>query len=190
MPCFVDDPIQTTLRDIAQLLERAQVRFVIIGGIAATLRGEPRLTADVDLIVGVELEEARALLNSLDRSQFRPMLADAQQVMEAAFLLPLRHVTTSIQVDLALGLTLFEQQVIERATLVELDLCSVPVATPEDLILLKLVAGRPRDIDDIGGIVSRQGSQLDWDYLFKMGAALQEAIAHDIIPHLNKLRDR
>lgn len=41
----------------------------------------------------------------------------------------------------------------------------VPFASAEDLILHKLFAGRPRDIEDAAGVVRRKGPELDWDYL-------------------------
>ena len=40
----------------------------------------------------------------------------------------------------------------------------IHVATPEDLLLMKLMAGRAHDEQDIAGIVSVAGQKLDWDY--------------------------
>ena len=59
----------------------------------------------------------------------------------------------------------YEAEAISRALLVELGGAMVPFATAEDLIIHKLFAGRPRDIEDAEGVVRRKGGELDWDYL-------------------------
>ena len=53
------------------------------------------------------------------------------------------------------------------------------MATAEDLMLMRLIAGRPRDADDVDRIVSRQADALDWDYLMATGGELQEAVSQD-----------
>jgi len=55
----VEDAIQRTLSDAAAFLAANSVPFAVIGGIAVSVRGEPRFTADVDLVVGVEVERGR-----------------------------------------------------------------------------------------------------------------------------------
>lgn len=41
------------------------------------------------------------------------------------------------------------------------------LCTPEDLIIYKLLSTRPRDLEDVKGIVRRQGAALDRPYLLK-----------------------
>lgn len=64
-----------------------------------------------------------------------------------------------------LGLASYEAEAISRAQPVEVGEAIVPFATAEDLIIHRLFAGRPRDIEDAGGVVRRKGLELDWDYL-------------------------
>lgn len=184
----MSDEFDKTLQDLAALLETERVPYAVIGGIAAAVRGEPRFTADVDVVIGVELDRATELIAALETAPFQPLFPGVAEVLKAAFILPVRHRATQIRVDMAVGLTGFEQQVIRRASGVVLAGRSIPVATAEDLILLKLIAGRPRDTDDITGIVARQRDSLDWDYLFRTGEALQEAVAQDIVSPLRMLR--
>ena len=65
----------------------------------------------------------------------------------------------------------------------------IPVATSEDLILMKIVAGRPRDQDDVRGIVARSGKGLDWTYPIETGRQLGEAIGQDVTSVLRSLRE-
>jgi hypothetical protein len=67
-----------------------------------------------------------------------------------------------VPVDVSLGVLPFEVEVLERAVrwrlspTIELVVCS-----PEDLLIYKLVAGRPRDLLDVEGIVRLQWRKLD-----------------------------
>jgi predicted nucleotidyltransferase len=176
------------LTDVASWLREERIPFAVIGGIAATFRGEARFTADVDVVIGVELEEALRLLERLPNSVFQPLFPDVEEVLRKSFLLPLRHSVTRISVDIAVGLSGFEQQAISRATEIELPGCRIPVVSAEDLILMKLLAGRPRDTDDVRKIVLRQGAALDWNYLLEVGQQLQQAVDQDLLTELQQLQ--
>jgi hypothetical protein len=104
-------------------------------------------------------------------------------------MLPLHHVPTGITVDVAVGSMGFERQVVSRAANTNLGTLNVTVATAEDLILMKLVAGRARDLEDVENIVLAQ-QELDWDYLLTTGSALQAALAQDLIPQTERLQSR
>jgi hypothetical protein len=90
---------------------------------------------------------------------------------------------------LALALSGFEQQAIARAKQLELAGCLVPVATAEDLIIMKSFAGRPRDDDDVRGIIVAQGERLDWQYCEQTAAKLGESVDIDILSRIRELRD-
>jgi hypothetical protein len=151
-------------------------------------RGEPRFTADVDVVALIDVERALTLIDQLDESPFRPLFPGVEEVLRKAFMLPLHHRETNITVDLALGLTGFEQAVVTRATPVSVKDCELPIATAEDLLLLKLIAGRPRDTDDAFRIVVKQADALDWSYLEETGADLQKSLARDFVPQLMRWR--
>ena len=185
---MVPDPLLQTLRDIADFLKTQKIDYALIGGLAATVRGEPRSTLDVGLVVGCDVQRCLALVDDLDGSLFQPLFDDVAAVVETTFILPLRHRKTSVKVDMALGLTGFEQNAIHNASLVEFGECSVPVVSAEDLVLMKMLAGRPRDTDDVTQILLRQGDALNWDYVLQTARHLQEAIGHDIAAQLERLR--
>lgn len=185
----MENAIRTTLADTAAFLEAHSIPFAVIGGLAATVRGEPRFTADVDAVIGVDLERALELLDAVQASRFSPLFPDAAEVVRASSILPLRHRDTGTTVDLAIGLTGFERQAIARAEPVVLGGVTVPVVTAEDLLLMKVVAGRPRDTEDARRIVIRQGDRFDWAYVLEVGRQLEEAIAQDLVAQLRALRE-
>jgi hypothetical protein len=160
----------------------------LIGGQATSIRGQERVTADIDLVLAVDVDRAISLLPLLANSKFKPLFDDVSDVVQRAFILPLRHRLTDIKVDLAIGLSGFEQQAISRAETLQLAGCDIPVATSEDLILMKLLAGRPRDEQDVHGIIAVQGGRLDWNYCEATAAALSEAIGIDLLSRIRELR--
>lgn len=184
----MSEPLQVTLSDIVGLLRKEGISFALIGGQAASLRGEPRTTADVDLVLAIDVEQALGLLDRLESTNFEPLFSDMSAVVQQAFLMPLRHTQTGIKVDLAIGLSGFERQTIERADVMMLAGCQVPVATAEDLIIMKSLAGRPRDEQDLQGIAIAQGNLLDWSYCEQTARELGDAIGVDLVSKIRQLR--
>jgi hypothetical protein len=65
----------------------------------------------------------------------------------------LRHEKSGIDVDLSCAGTAFELEALRRATRLRLGRRRIALPTPEDLIVFKAIAHRPRDLFDIEGIV-------------------------------------
>jgi hypothetical protein len=121
-------------------------------------------------------------------SAFEPLFDGVEDVVKRAFILPLRHRATGIKVDLALGMSGFEKQMLARAQLAEVGSQRVRIATGEDLMVMKLLAGRPRDLQDAEGIAMVQTGQLDWDYCLRTAQQLGQAIDQDIASQVIRLR--
>jgi hypothetical protein len=180
--------LQKTLADAVVFLDREQIPYALIGGLAASLRGEPRVTGDVDLVIQADVDRVLELADQLDGTTFKPLFSDIADVIRRSFILPLRHRATNIKVDLSLGLSGFEQQTIVRATPVEVAGSIVAVATAEDLLILKVLAGRAQDEEDIRGIITAHGNALDWAYCLNTAAELGHAIGQDLVGAIRALR--
>ena len=170
-----------TLADAAQVLETRGIRFALIGGLAVSLRGQPRMTVDVDLVILADIDQALRLAQELSSTPFEPLFPGVEEVVARSFILPLRHRSTGIRVDVAIGMSGFEQQAVSRATTVTIGDVRVPVVAVEDLLVMKALAGRPQDDQDIRGLVAAQRGAIDWpaclDVAEKLGAAIDVDIA-------------
>jgi hypothetical protein len=184
----VNEPLRITLHDAARFLRAEGIAYALIGGLAVSIRGQTRVTADVDLVVAADVERALSLAGALAGSPFQPLVKEVDEIITTAFLLPLRHRATGVKVDIAIGLSGFEQQAIARSEALELGGCMVPVATAEDLLILKLLAGRPQDEEDIRGLLIAQGEGLDWDYCLKTATELGEAVGQELAGRVRALR--
>jgi hypothetical protein len=142
------------LPDLVQWWQSQHARGLIIGGLAVALLGRPRVTRDVDALVLLEEEHWPAFFDAAPTFGFAPRLADALAFAREARVLLLRHQPTGIDVDIALGRLPFEEEAVERATAVQVAGVSVPLPTPEDLVIMKAVAHRERDLLDIEGLLA------------------------------------
>lgn len=153
------------LARLARALRAHDVPFMLIGGHAVLLHGEPRLTLDVDVTLGVSPESLGTVLAACEAMAVDPLPVSVEDFVRETYVLPVADPATNVRVDLIFSTTPFEAAAIERAIEVEVAGERVPFATAEDLIIHKLFAGRPRDLEDVEGIVSRKGREIDWDYL-------------------------
>jgi hypothetical protein len=159
----MSDPLEAAW-EVHCFLTAQRVSYAIIGGLAVQRWGEPRFTRDVDVTVVVPFEQAASFIGAVVKN-FAPRIEDA-----AAFARRSRVILVSAangcQVDISLGLPGYEDEVIRRAVDFELEPGKiVRLCAPEDLVIHKAVAGRPRDLEDIRGIVHRRGESLDTDLI-------------------------
>ena len=147
-------PLLAALRDLVAWFQAADVPGMIIGGVAASLLGRPRLTQDIDAIVLLDQGEWEEFLAAASEHGFRPRLQDPLVFARQSRVLLLRHEPSDIDADVSFGLLPFEEEAVSRAVWVAVtESVRVPVPTPEDLIVMKAVAHRPRDMSDIESIL-------------------------------------
>ena len=93
--------------------------------------------------------------------------------------------------DVVLGRSGLELECLERAVSVDVDGVTVPVITVEDLVILKVLAGRPKDRDDVSALLRRKSRPLDLDRVRKVLGLLEEALDQsDLVSALEELRPR
>lgn len=157
---------QELLSKIAQVLTKAQIPFMVIGGQAVLVYGEPRMTRGIDITLDADIDALDKLLYALEGTSFRPLPSDVREFAKNTRVLPIQDVQTKIRVDLIFSFTLYEHLAIQRSRSLNFNGIDVNFAAPEDLVIHKLVAGRPRDLEDARTIMLRQ-QKLDEIYIEK-----------------------
>lgn len=125
----------------------------IVGGVAASLQGRPRLTQDVDTLVWLEEARWAEFLSKGKKLGFAPRRPDALAFARKTRVLLMRHRHTGTDVDIVLGGLSFEKEVVQRVHWVRVQGVRVPLATPEDLVIMKALARRARDVADIESLL-------------------------------------
>lgn len=154
------------LKAFCSLLKTSKTKGIVIGGVAASLLGQPRMTADIDATVLLEDKEVEVFLRQAAAHGLMSRLSNPIEFFRRSAMLLLKHVETGIPVDVAQGRLPFEREAAKRASFHKVGGVAVPLPTPEDLVVMKAVAHRPQDIEDIRGIVSVH-PKLDVRYIQK-----------------------
>ncbi len=174
---------------LSRQLASRHIGFMLIGGQAVLLHGAPRLTEDIDLTLGVGPEALPTIRAACLALGLDPIPADVDAFVRDTFVLPVRDRATHVRVDLIFSTTPYERQAIARATHVAIGDVDVPFATAEDLLIHKLFAGRPRDLEDAVGVVRRRHGELDWEYLRRWAAEFAAVPGREGMPsQVEKLR--
>lgn len=146
------------LEDALSALTRALNDFgapwMLIGGIAIIAQGVRRLTTDIDAVIQGDQADPEMMLQALEASEIEPRIDDALAFAAKNLVLLLRHGPTGVDLDLSFGWTSFELEALQHPALLAFGRVRAPMATPEDLIVLKAMAGRPKDIDDAAALLA------------------------------------
>jgi hypothetical protein len=147
-------PLLAVLRDLVAWWKAGKVPAVVIGGLAASLLGRPRLTRDVDALVLVEEGDWAEFVAAGVGRGFSLRRNDALAFAQEARVLLMRHQESGIDVDIVFGSLPFEEKAVAQATWMELGGVQAPLPLPEDLIIMKAVAHRPQDLADIEAVLA------------------------------------
>jgi hypothetical protein len=157
-------------------LERMSVKYAVMGGLAVRAYAIPRVTADIDLTVGISRERLPDLFDSLEAQGYaipEPYRTEWVDQVRGLTLVKLKRYVGkhSIDVDLFLAESNFQVELLNRRRVADVDGRKLWIASPEDLVLLKLAAGRPRDLIDVADVFFTQGD-LDVQYMRKWAVNL------------------
>lgn len=141
------------LKKLAQALDVAGIPYMVFGGQAVLLYGEPRLTRDIDITLGIDPSEPGPLLALIRQLGLRILVSDAEDFLRQTFVLPVLDPPSGVRIDFVFSLTRYERRAIDRAKLMALDEVQVRFVSVEDLIVQKIVAGRPRDLEDVKNVI-------------------------------------
>ena len=178
---------QKLLAKLGQALESAHLPYMVVGGQAVLLHGEPRLTRDIDITVGVDASELPRVRRATEGIGLAPSVTDVESFVRRTNVLPLSDPATFLRVDVIFSFTPYEAEAIGRAVGVVFEDVTVRFASVEDLIIHKLVAGRSRDIEDVAGLLTRNHA-LDEMYLNRWLASFREIVHRDLVEELNALK--
>jgi hypothetical protein len=166
--------IADVLRDLGAAIRDAGARWYLFGAQAALLHGASRLTADVDATVAWDRPDTGPLLDALRARGFelRPAPPD---FIERTRVVPLVH-RSGIQTDLVLGGPGLEEVFLSRAVERDVEGVRVPVATAEDLVAMKVLGGRAKDLDDVRSLLAANSGQLDLAHIRTILDTLERAL--------------
>jgi len=169
-------PLKDALKAVAAALDALPARGMLIGGIAAIMRGVPRATRDIDVTISGGHGPLADTAHVLAGRGLVPRIPNALAFADANQVLLLRHEPSGVEIDLSLAWLSFEEEAISAAELLDVGGARVPVARPEDLIIYKAVAWRPQDQQDIERLMALHRSSIDEQRVLRVVTELVEAL--------------
>jgi len=158
-----EEDLLDALAASAEGLRAGRINYAVIGGMAATFRGQPRTTKDLDLLLQVQQLQLPGLLDDLAARGFAcdPPTTIREWTHE--------HMTTlsfrGIRIDWLKPVIPLYQHVLDQATEESWLGRPVRVASAEGVMLIKLLAYRPQDQFDIENLVALNRDTLDLDWI-------------------------
>jgi hypothetical protein len=149
------------LTALRNALEESGAPYVFIGGVAVIALGFPRSTVDVDATVLASATTPKDLLAVFERYGIVPRISDAVEFALRSGVVLAVHEETLINLDVSLARLPFEEEAIRSAREVLYERVSIRVPRAEDLIIYKLVASRPRDIEDAERLILLYANEID-----------------------------
>ena len=141
------------LADLAKWLEAAQIPAVIIGGVASSFLGRPRLTQDVDALAILPESQWEAATAAGQNFGIVPRIEQAVDFARRSRVLLLKHTQSAIEIDVILGGLQFEHEAVHRARAHQVGEISVRLPRVEDLVIMKVIAHRDKDLQDVEGLL-------------------------------------
>lgn len=157
---------QNLLKKLAKEFEKSKIPYMIIGGQAVLLYGEPRFTKDIDVTLGVNVEKLDTIIKVVNNLKLKILPENPKNFVTELMVLPVIDEINGIRIDLIFSFSPYEQEAIKRATSIDFSGVKVKFASVEDLIIHKIIAGRERDIEDIRHIILKN-PQFDKSYILK-----------------------
>jgi hypothetical protein len=151
----------SALRALGNSLQEFGAPWLVIGGVAVIAAGVPRLTADIDATIWAPGTDPEALLDLLRIHRIVPRISDAITFAKERQVLLVQHEPSGVPVDLSLAWLPFEEEAVRCGVERDYAGVSIRLPRPEDLIIYKLVAARPRDLDDVEKLLLLYGGSLD-----------------------------
>ena len=182
--------VSALLADLASALGEVGARWYLFGAQASIVHGASRLTADVDVTVDLTGVSRRKLLAALKRRGFVLEFEDPDFV-DVTRVIPLVHRPTHMPVDLVLSGPGLEDLFFERAVRVKIGRRWIVVASPEDVISMKILSGRAKDLDDVEALLVARRDDLDHGVIRETLTIAETMLDQsDLLPMLDRLLGR
>jgi Nucleotidyl transferase of unknown function (DUF2204) len=141
------------LADVMNWLDASHIPSMVIGGVATSVLGRARLTQDVDALVLLPEDKWARALSSANDHGIVPRIEDPLGFARRSRMLLLTHTASNIDIDVALGGLSFELEALDRSQTHELHGLRLRLPAVEDLLIMKAFAHRPKDMEDIKGLL-------------------------------------
>ena len=153
-------------------------RWYLFGAQAVVLHGVPRLSADVDVTLALTPDAPERFAAEMDAAGFDLRVTDPDFVRRTR-VMPFVHRPTAMPLDVVLAGSGLEEDFLGRARSIELGPVTIKVIAPDDLMIAKVLAGRPKDLEDVAALWRLHGASVGATRIRVTLRLLEEALAQN-----------
>jgi len=135
-------------KDFFASLNRARVRYLVVGGYAVALHGHPRYTKDIDIWVGLDKDNAGRLVHAIDNFGFGSLGLAAEDFLVPDLIVQLGYPPNRIDLLTTLPGVAFEE-CYPSGVEVSVDDVTITFIDLENLKTNKRASGRYQDLADL-----------------------------------------
>lgn len=164
--------LSVVFRKTISFLKKQKYDYLVIGGIAASVLGNPRMTQDVDICIFLRETQLKKFLEKAGKSGFSFNRKEVIQKVKETGTFDI--LCGKCHIDFIIASTELEEEALKKRQ--ELNVYGIKASfpTPEDLILLKIVPGRHIDLADIENVINRRLGRLDKKYILNWAQRLSD----------------
>lgn len=141
--------LEITFRKAITALTNAGVKYVVVGGLAAILRGSPRNTSDIDVIIKNEPNLDDKLIKAFKAQDFEVMESQLRMAIDEGFNTSIFIKDSIIRIDLKIARNFDEFEVIEESEKWNYQDVHFPIASVEQILYGKILyLGDIKDLSD------------------------------------------
>lgn len=149
------------LQAVIEALGELTTPSMVIGGVAVIALGVPRFTSDIDVTIQGRSNHPEQVFGAFSHHEIGPRIESALEFAKARQVILALHGPSGISIDASLAWLPFEEEAIQSSLATEFAGVSIRVPRPEDLVIYKLVACRPQDVEDAEGLLLLYGREMN-----------------------------
>lgn len=153
------------IKSLIRICGKEKIKIVFMGGIAASVYSRPRATFDVDAIMLIDRNKSGSFFKTILKRGFAYDQKNPVKIIQNLPFISIYNKKHKIYADIFLAESNYQKNIIKRAKKMRYGNILINLIAPEDLILLKLLAGRQQDIDDVRQILIENYGDMDVKYL-------------------------
>lgn len=167
---------------VDRLFSSGNIPYAVIGGYAVAVWGEIRATQDIDVLCSPADIKRFTSGIMLSGQRFEHRSGDVDDPISDVVRIEFGDPASPCAIDVLAGIRGAPPGILERRLTITVEGHPIPVVSAEDLIVLKLLAGSTRDLEDARSVAHMNGNLLDIPLLRRLGPAQLnkelEAILH------------
>jgi hypothetical protein len=161
---------------------------MVIGGQAVLIYGRPRLTRDIYITLGINIDDFALVEKACKKLKLKMLPRRPEDFAKETMVLPAEEQKSGFRVDFVFSSSEYERQSLKRAKRVNVSNYPVKFASCEDIIIHKMVAGIAVDEEDVKSILVKNKSSIDRKYIRRWLSDFSKSSEHkEILESFNSL---